>query len=321
MKKIILSFVTVLVAGGVVIAGTNAFFSDTETSEGNILQAGALDLKIDSEAHYDGLICTKGPDDRLVWREDNDPNTQTTRPELIGEDCVGTWSLKDLSEGDVFVNLTDLKPGDDGENTISWHVFDNDAWGRIRIKATDNDNGCTEPEVEVGPILDPECAAQGAAGPLSNTAGELAESLKFRVWLDQGTVPGFQCYDKETGHRKPECDPTEGDNIRQRGEPELGENAITVGGEITVILYPALQQAWQEFCLNTEGTSPDGHNDYGLCHGLARDGRLVGSVTYYLGVGWEIPEDVGNEIQTDSLTADISFEVEQHRNNPTPFVQ
>jgi hypothetical protein len=46
---------------------------------------------------------------------------------------------------------------------------------------------------------------------------------------------------------------------------------------------------------------------------------MVGSTTYYFGLAWSVPDDVGNEAQTDSLNADLTFEVEQHRNNPIPF--
>ena len=67
-----------------IIAGSStAFFSDTETSTDNIFQAGAIDLKIDNESYYNG-----------------EPSASTS------------WDLKDLEEGDLFFNFTDLKPGD-----------------------------------------------------------------------------------------------------------------------------------------------------------------------------------------------------------------
>ena len=55
------------------------------------------------------------------------------------------------------------------------------------------------------------------------------------------------------------------------------------------------------------------------CPGLTSDGHIVGSITYYFGLGWELPGEVGNDVQTDSLTADMKFEAEQYRNNPSPF--
>ena len=64
--------------------------------------------------------------------------------------------------------------------------------------------------------------------------------------------------------------------------------------------------------------SPDGHDSYGYAHGLAADGRMVGSTTYYFGLAWELPWNVGNEVQSDSMTATMEFQVQQHRNNPEP---
>ena len=56
MKKILLSSALILFVGGAVaIGGTGAFFSDTETSSGNIFIAGSIDLKIDhSLSTYNG---------------------------------------------------------------------------------------------------------------------------------------------------------------------------------------------------------------------------------------------------------------------------
>ncbi|MGB3073311.1 MAG: TasA family protein, partial [Candidatus Moraniibacteriota bacterium] len=60
MWKVAKSSFIILVAVAAVAGGTYSFFSDTETSVGNTFTAGALDLKVDSEAHYNGLVCTPG---------------------------------------------------------------------------------------------------------------------------------------------------------------------------------------------------------------------------------------------------------------------
>lgn len=58
MKKILLSLATILVVGGLVAGATTAFFSDTETSSGNIFVAGAIDLKVDhTRQTYNGVDC------------------------------------------------------------------------------------------------------------------------------------------------------------------------------------------------------------------------------------------------------------------------
>src|SRR3989344_7657167 len=73
-----------------------------------------IDLKIDSDASYNGLPVPSG-----------------------------TWDLKNLVPGsDHFFNFDDIKPGDYGENTISMHVKKSDAWLCLDFKNLDeNENG------------------------------------------------------------------------------------------------------------------------------------------------------------------------------------
>jgi len=86
------------------------------------------------------------------------------------------------------------------------------------------------------------------------------------------------------------------------------------------LLSEVLSQAYSYYCANDDGASADGHNDYDGCHGIAEDGRMVGSTTYYFGLAWDLDLDTtGNEVQTDTYVADLTFAVEQHRNNPNPF--
>ncbi len=62
-----------------------------------------------------------------------------------------------------------------------------------------------------------------------------------------------------------------------------------------------------------EGTAAD------ILAGASWDmGQVQPDQTIYYGVEWWVPAEVGNIIQTDSLTADITFEAEQVRHNPTP---
>ncbi len=60
MRRIILGLVVTLVLGGAVLAATQAFFSDTETSTDNIFTAGSIDLTVDHAfASYNGDDCTE----------------------------------------------------------------------------------------------------------------------------------------------------------------------------------------------------------------------------------------------------------------------
>lgn len=149
MKKIIISLAIIAAAGAIAIGATTAFFNDTETSSGNTFTAGTIDLQIDSQATYNGVSV----------------------PEA-------TWALKDLNPtSDKFFNFSDIKPGDEGENTISLHIFDNNAYGCFYVSPlANNDNGCNEPESAV----DTTC---GDPGP---GEGELAQNVNFFAWADDG---------------------------------------------------------------------------------------------------------------------------------------
>lgn len=104
--------------------------------------------------------------------------------EIIGEDCGGSWELTNLGPEQTFFNFSDLKPGDYGENTISLHVDDNNAYGCAYISIDDDENGLTDPEIK--------------AGDNSPVLGELSSDINFFAWDD-----------------------TNGDNIWEDGESPL----------------------------------------------------------------------------------------------------
>jgi predicted ribosomally synthesized peptide with SipW-like signal peptide len=58
MKRIIPSSVMLLAVAAVVVGSTGAFFTDTETSTGNVFTAGSIDLKVNHTAQtYNGVSC------------------------------------------------------------------------------------------------------------------------------------------------------------------------------------------------------------------------------------------------------------------------
>lgn len=298
MKKILLSLLSIGAVAVVAVAATGAFFSDTETSTGNTFQAGTLDLQVDNECYYNKIA-------------DGHPNCPPIADDLdtasVNESLfVTTWTQTDLGPTHKFFYFTDIKPGDFGEDTVSLHVIDNDAWGRLVISPpVESEHGCSGGELDV----EPTC--------LAGTDGELRENTNFYVWLDQGAIPGFQNGDNTPG----DDDLTEGDNIDQNNptglDPEptlITPGTIDVPGE-TWNLWEGLAPAYVLYGCGVV----NGNTNYGSCHGLALDGRMVGSAVYYFGIGWDIDETVGNEVQGDDFVADMTFEAEQHRNNPTPF--
>ena len=56
MKKIIISLAVIGVVSAVVIGGTIAYFSDTETSSNNIIQTGTVDIEIDGQNPWTGTF-------------------------------------------------------------------------------------------------------------------------------------------------------------------------------------------------------------------------------------------------------------------------
>lgn len=306
MKKIIMSAGTLVFAGALVASATGAFFSDVETSSANTFTAGSIDLTVDSEAHYNGAICIPDGNGGFIWDEGS-----TVGWPIAGTPCEGTWAATDLGAATTFFDLDDVKPGDVGENTISLHVTDNDAWGRFIIgNVEDVDNSCTEPEEEASTTSSELCTVGSPEGTTAGS-GELAENTTFSAWIDDGAIPGFQ------GSAN---DATEGDNIMNGTEVQIiAPGTVDPLGE-THNIWTALAayRASLDAACDATDLDGDGHtpNATDACNGLADDGRMVGDVTYYFGLDWEVLDSVGNEAQTDSLSADLTFEVVQHRNNP-----
>ncbi|MCS7092649.1 MAG: CalY family protein [Patescibacteria group bacterium] len=294
MKKILMSLLTIGAVGSLAFGATSAFFSDTETSTNNKIVAGQLDLKVDSTAHYAGMVCKNN-----VWADEDNDQTNNPRPELLGKTCSGTWTSTDLGPTNQFFNLSDVKPGDTGENTLSLTVLDNDAWACIVMKNLKNDeNQCTEPESDPQSGNDTTCGND----PVGAGLGELAQNLYFTAWLDQGNQAGWQNSDNDNTND----DPGEGDNKWQ-------------GPTLEPLLFS-----------NQQGPASDVLN--GKVYALAdstNGNYLAGGVTNYIGLQWCAGQmtisgntiscngaTMGNNTQTDSLTADVSIYVEQRRNNP-----
>lgn len=251
-QKILLSLGVIALLGAVVAGGTAAFFSDTETSSGNTFTAGAIDLQIDNESYYNG-----------------EANASTT------------WEqAQNLDDSHLFFDFGDLKPGDWGEDTISLHVGDNDAYAcmDVNLTATD-DNGLTEPEAE--------------DGDESENEGELQNEINFVWWNDDG------------------------DNVLETGEEEDSARIVTlsdmdewslpisdtsdgslfkeplVGGQTEYIA-----KAWCFGDLELDPADESDENDPTQVSGINCDGA-----------------NLDNTTQTDSVEGNVTFTAVQSRHN------
>ncbi|MEK7113574.1 MAG: SipW-dependent-type signal peptide-containing protein [Patescibacteria group bacterium] len=121
MKKILLSFALIIGTGMVVASATVAFFSDTETSAGNVFTAGTIDLTVDSfGATYNG------------------------------QSIVGANFSADNLTTQKFFTFNDIKPGDWGIRHISLHGESNPAYACMLLEdKQDQENGINEPESAV----------------------------------------------------------------------------------------------------------------------------------------------------------------------------
>lgn len=254
MKKIFQRVFVVLAIAALAGYATWSFFHDEETSTGNTFKAGELDLTVDSECHYDGMVCGENN----VWVEET--SGSSTFPELIDQPCSCRWiEPKNLVEGtDLFFNFDDVKPGDFGENTISLHVKDNPSWVCASVRNLANaDNACNEPEG----LEDTTCGDPGIG------EGELQDNLNVTIWRD------IDCDNQ--------WDEEDNEEVLVENQPINGNNGV-----------------WPLFA-----------------PGIADSTPLPGDTKTCIGLAWGISNEVGNIIQTDSVTGDISFYAEQARHN------
>lgn len=150
MNKVLSSVLVIGLVSGAGFLLTQAFFSDTETSSGNTMTAGAVDLQIANESYYNG-----------------NPNANTS------------WELRPALTNEKFFDFSDIKPGDWGEDTITLRVENNPVWACAEIAITQDDDGtCTDPEL----VDDPSCVQDNE----NLFDGEIAQNVSYVIWNDDG---------------------------------------------------------------------------------------------------------------------------------------
>lgn len=286
-SRIVLGLMLIVGAGGALASGTSAFFSDTESSTGNMFTAGDIDLKIDNDSYYNGNRCTNvgtAEDSDFQWAGESE------FPEP-GTDCSTSFPPSDLDSGLLFFNFTDVKPSDDGEDTISIHAGSNEAYACLDMALTSNDDTST---------VDPETDAGDAAEDVNDTwDGELAQNLQMFWWADDG------------------------DNVYEAGESSITEGVLSVSamfGEdetFTATLADSEENIWGE-----TGGIPGGETRYiakAWCFGnLAMtplpDDTNTGPQArpgFFSCDG----SAQSNITQTDGITLDVAFRAIQTRHN------
>ena len=119
MKQVAMSFGMLAFVGAVVVGGTGAFFSDTETSAGNVFTAGSVSISLLNPGYTHTWLGDSG----------SDPGDQN--------DYFFNHVNSGSDDGPYFV-MSDLKPGDHGRISATLQNGANDAFVCARmIETTD----------------------------------------------------------------------------------------------------------------------------------------------------------------------------------------
>ena len=281
MNKILVSAGVLVFMGTVAVGATGAFFSDTETSTGNTFTAGAIDLTVDNTQHYNNAVCvptSTGP--AGTWQLAQGATTSIDQYPVIGSPCDGTWT-NPVSLGPTFkfFNFGDVKPGDDGEDTVSLHVVNNPFYACADFVTTgNNENTRIDPEVKAGDLTD------------DPNGGELAQHIEAFAWLDNGTSSPNQ---------------VAGDNIWQANEPQLF-GPVTLANLINSTTTITLADGGLNGGVPLQ-PGPLSFIGINWCAGST----TISSPGVFTCSG----ATMGNDTQTDSATTTVSFRVIQSRNN------
>ncbi|MFC4406395.1 SipW-dependent-type signal peptide-containing protein [Haloarchaeobius iranensis] len=271
--------------------GTSAYFSDTESFENNTLTAGELDLKVGWQQVY------YGPNG-------SEPPAGPVRPRN-----------EDLGE---FVNAhPDEGAGDEGDDGEQSVVVDGET-------VTWNDGGPTGGETDVTDVVSCDTIDENYADDYGDQ--ETLVALDDVKPGDGGQITFNLCLCDNPGYIwLTLANFTEGENGITEPEGEVDDTGDD--GELAenMNVYVSLDEncdsrfndedttVWSGTLAEARELVEAGSN--GL---LLSEDCFEGGECHCVNVGWEVPEDVGNVIQTDSVGFDIGFYTEQCRHNPDP---
>jgi len=239
----------------------------------------------DLDAYMDNTALEAFPDDNNSRIQDDlseydpctdfaDLNEGLNPKESVRTDNADTYDSEN-GEPLPLINLTDVKPGDFGEVTLSFHLCDNP--GYVWLRAAN--------------IIENENTPFGNDGDFANNGdekGELGKKAKALVWYDSGQ-DGWNGDDDD-----------EGDNVYQQNKE-------------TVIKRGSLREVLERLATGN-GFPLEGDLAAEEAGGIGRD-CFDNSTTYQIGFAWWLPEEVGNEVAADSIQFDLGFYTEQCRHN------
>jgi predicted ribosomally synthesized peptide with SipW-like signal peptide len=214
----------------------------------------------------------------------------TAEVEAASEYWSGEVDLEATADGEGVsgVTIDDVKPGDWGIICFDIDIGENPGYVQVSTaNLSSSENGFEEPEPEDGN---------------SEGEGELDDAILATVWesFSSGSGrSGLSGLDDTT-------------NVGGGSQSESWNSSRDEGGVVDDDThYTTLQEAY-----DTYSTGVTLMNSDGMPMEIGDDGDEFNPEFCLL---LEIPSEVGNEIQGDSLSFDLVFDAEQSRNNGDPF--
>jgi len=338
--------------------GTMALLNDTAESENNTITAGELDLKIDWEEHYNGeqiedqaLTNDPGPIFELEDAKPGDWGEATISLHVY--DNPGYVHMAGALTSNDDNGLTDPEgevdsTGGEGEGELADEIL-----ATVWYDGTEDDDGGNNEldegelviasgtlrdvlaQLESGLLLADQTGSNGAKAA-SGTGGGSSEVTAEYCGPSQGGAQEQQCID---------CLPCDEPKVLATPSGLTGKCYTPdpfPPGTTHVTLkagngcYVAeVDSSTETICLPDENPTdepnqygdisnatfyqcPDGDNGNGG-NGDDGDGACwPNSTTQYIGFSWELPLEVGNEVQGDSVEFDLQFHAQQCRHNDDP---
>ena len=191
----------------------------------------------------------------------------------------------DGNPSDYSYVLSDVKPGDSGVLAFCPKIVDNPGWLFVGSDSgiTNYENGQTEPEEDVDPSGGGNLGGSNDGDPNGELGEEIVADLIYASSISSG-------------------DPVTWTEIETIME-----------GQTLNSLFAALEKGFL-----VDGDPADGADEDGEPDAFPASDDADTQNGPCLVVDWELPADVGNEIQSDALEADFTFAAYQSRNNPDP---
>lgn len=315
---------TIGAASAVAGVGTYAAFSDEAGAEAEFT-AGEIDARMRWSASYNGDVVDTSQESET---SENDGPESPVRINAHPDENL------------VALDVGDLKPGDYGSIVFELSVETNPAWVFSCVDFEKNDdNGINDPERRAYDDGDDHVVTVDHGGPVDGETsqrnvgdGELLRNMLLIPFYDSNVDSNFFDGSPEDEYNSVGVlqTPTafwsnaDGDfhprtvldvvtNPLAQGTVNWNASSDSVGG-----LSAPIQDRFVGCVLLNGEQGGDTTNEQEFGPLAPYDPDDAASTTIRYGYDWHLPYDVGNRVQTDTLTLEFLFDFQQYRHNEEP---